>query len=91
MLNIKETADGYRVDLPDGTENITVNAEANNSKVKVSINGERATSKELTVSELQEKAFDIVLADPDTIAIYDYKLIAPDFTHQNRVFFYQMF
>ena len=65
VLNIKETADGYRVDLPDGTENITVNAEANNSKVKVSINGERATSKELTVSELQEKAFDIVLADPD--------------------------
>ena len=65
VLNIKETADGYRVDLPDGTENITVNAEANNSKVKVSINGERATSKELTVSELQENTFDIVLADPD--------------------------
>ena len=65
VLNIKETADGYRVDLPDGTENITVNAEANNSKVKVSINGETAKSKELTVSELQEKAFDIVLADPD--------------------------
>ena len=65
VLNIKETADGYRVDLPDGTENITVNAEANNSKVTVSINGETAKSKELTVSELQEKAFDIVLADPD--------------------------
>ena len=65
VLNIKETADGYRVDLPDGTENITVNAEANNSKVTVSINGETATSKELTVSELKEKAFDIVLADPD--------------------------
>ena len=65
VLNIKETADGYRVDLPDGTENITVNAEANNSKVTVSINGERSTSKELTVSELKENTFDIVLADPD--------------------------
>ena len=64
VLNIKETADGYRVDLPDGTENITVNAEANNSKVTVSINGERSTSKELTVSELKKNTFDIVLADP---------------------------
>ena len=65
VLNIKETADGYRVDLPDGTENITVNAEANNSRVTVSINGETAKSKELTVSELKKNTFDIVLADPE--------------------------
>ena len=64
-LNLKEIEDGYRIDVPSGTESFTVNAEANNSKVTVSINGETATSKELTVSELKENTFDIVLADPD--------------------------
>ncbi len=65
VLNIKEIADGYRVDLPDGTTAITVNAEGNSSKVKVSINGEAATQKELSISAFTENGFDIVLADPD--------------------------
>ena len=64
-LNLKETEDGYRVDVPSGTTAITVNAEGNSSKVTVSINGETTTPKELTVSDLLETGFDIVLADPD--------------------------
>ena len=68
-LNLKETEDGYRIDVPSGTTAITVNAEGNSSKVTVLINGDTATSKELTVSDLPESGFDIVLADPDNEAI----------------------
>ena len=64
-LNLKETENGYRLDLPSGTESFTVNAEGNNSKVTVSINGETGKQKDLTVSDLLETGFDIVLADPD--------------------------
>ena len=68
-LNLKETEDGYRIDVPSGTTAITVNAEGNSSKVTVLINGDTATSKELTVSDLPESGFDIVLADPDNETI----------------------